>query len=387
MKPLVKPGIEVFLKKYVHQYKGKRIGLITNPTGVDSQLRSTADLLHQHPDIKITALYGPEHGIRGDIFAGDHVETGVDEKTGIPIFSLYGKTRRPTPEMLENIDVFLFDIQDVGARYYTFVYSMAYAMEAAREKGIEFVILDRPNPITGNMIDGPILDPKYSSFIGLYPIPVAHGLTVGELAMFFNKEFNINCHLTVIPMEGWNRDMEFSDTGLPWVLTSPMIPQASICWHYVMTGFIGELLSLSTGVGYTLPFEVVGAPFVQAEELAEAMNTLQLPGVLFRPLTFRPYFFKFTGEPCGGVQIHITDKKTLRPTAVGFHLFSTLLKLYPDKEIMEVSEERLKMFHQAVGTDRYDLVFSSSHSMTPVIEQWEQGLTEFNQKRKSYLLY
>lgn len=383
----VKPGIEVFLSEYASRYAGKHIGLITNPTGVDSQLRSTADLLFETPGLKLTALYGPEHGIRGDIFAGEHIANETDRKTGLPVFSLYGATRKPTPEMLEGIDVFFFDIQDVGARYYTFIYTMAYAMEAARDKGIEFVVFDRPNPITGTLTDGPVLDTRFSSFIGLYPIPIVHGLTVGELARLFNEEFGIGCQLTVIPMEGWHREMDFSQTGLPWILTSPQIPQASVCWHYVITGFIGELLSLSTGVGYTLPFEIIGAPFIHSDNLAAKMNRLNLPGILFRPLTFRPWYFKFKDEPCGGVQIHITDTRLLRPIETGLHLFATLLQEYPDAGIMEVDESRMKMFHQALGTDAYDSLLKQGTQVENIIEDYKRNLNIFNALRHNYFLY
>ena len=387
MKPKVKPGIEVFLSKYARNYRRKRFGLITNPTGIDSQLHSSVDLLYQCKDIKLVSLYGPEHGIRGDIFAGKHIENENDPKTNLPVFSLYGATRKPTPEMLKDIDVLVFDIQDVGARYYTYVYTMAYAMQTAKELGIEFMVFDRPNPLNGELIDGPTLDPRYSSFIGLYPIPIVHGLTVGELARFFNKEFNIGVKLTVVPMQGWKRKMQFEQTGLPWVLTSPQIPQPSTCWHYVITGFMGELLSLSTGVGYTLPFEIVGAPWLKAAEFSAQLNKRKLPGVLFRPLYFRPYFFKFADEPCGGVQIHITDRNLLKPVEVGMTVFAELVKQYPDAGIFEVTPERLKMYYQATGSDLYHHALLKGTPASQLIRSWKKDLVRFAKTRQSYLLY
>ena len=243
----VTPGVEVLLDDQKELLKGKKVGLITNPTGIDSKMNSIVDLLDEDPDIELTALFGPEHGVRGDAQAGAYVESYIDEKTGLPVYSLYGQTKKPTPEMLENVEVLVFDIQDVGTRHYTYIYTMAYAMEAAKENNIPIVVLDRPNPLGGLSVDGPVLEPEFSSFIGMYPIPTKHGMTAGELAFFFNEEFNIGADLKVVKMKGWKRSMDYDDTGLPFVLPSPNIPTVSTTFVYPATGLI-EGTNLSEGL-------------------------------------------------------------------------------------------------------------------------------------------
>lgn len=282
----VKPGIDVLLEKKVDVLKNKNVGLITNPTGINSKLESTIDLLHNHPDINLKAIFGPEHGARGNVNAGDKVEDLVDEKTGIPIFSLYGKNRRPNQEMLKDIDVLVYDIQDIGSRSYTYIYTMSFAMEAAKENNIPFVVLDRPNPLGGNIVDGPILEKQYKSFVGYYPIAYTYGMTCGELAMFFNKEYDINCDLEVVKMEGWKRNMTFEDTGLQWVPTSPHIPHSISALYYPLTGIIGELHTIDIGIGYTKPFELIGQEWMDGTELAKELNSRNLEGVHFRPMYY-----------------------------------------------------------------------------------------------------
>ncbi|MGH7454943.1 MAG: exo-beta-N-acetylmuramidase NamZ family protein, partial [bacterium] len=324
----VKPGIEVLVSQYQYLIEGKRVGLITNPTGVTSDLASTIDVLHNLPNVRLVALFGPEHGVRGDAFAGEKVNHSVDRKTGIPIYSLYnGPMAPPTPEMLQNIEVLIYDIQDIGSRPYTYIYTLALAMQGAAQAGIRVVVLDRPDPLGGDLIEGPVLDERFKSGIGMYPIPYIYGLTVGELARFFNEEFGIHAHLTVVPMEGWQRSMLFADTGLSWVLPSPHVPHPKTALYIAATGSIGELQSLSTGVGYTLPFELVGQTWIDPENLAAALNSRNLPGVRFRPLYFRPYYFGHKDKQLAGAQIHLTNPREFRPVLTQLHILSTLLKL------------------------------------------------------------
>lgn len=271
-------GVEVLLDEELDQLEGKNVGLITNPTGVDQELNSIVDTLHNHPDVNLVSLYGPEHGVRGSEQAGDYVEFYIDERTGLPVYSLYGETRKPTPEMLEGVDVLLFDIQDVGTRFYTYIYTMAYAMEAAAENDIEFMVLDRPNPIGGVSVEGPVLDPDYSSFVGLYPIPLRHGMTVGELALLFNDEFDIGADLSVVEMNGWERSDYYDDTPLEWVLPSPNMPTLDTAAVYPGAALI-EGTNVSEGRGTTKPFELIGAPFIDGVDLAEQLNNAGLPGV------------------------------------------------------------------------------------------------------------
>ena len=274
-KPKVELGVERLLED-PDLLKGKRVGLITNPTGVDSKMTSIVDLFAASDDFELTALYGPEHGVRGDAQAGSTVSSYIDDVTGLPVYSLYGATKKPTPEMLNDVDVLVFDIQDVGTRYYTYIYTMAYAMEAAAEQGIPFVVLDRPNPQGGLRVEGPVLDPTYSSFIGLYPIPLKHGMTVGELARLFNREYQIQADLEVVKMKGWKRSMSFEETGLPFVMPSPNMPTTDTVNVYPATGLF-EGTNLSEGRGTTKPFQLIGAPYIEAHDYAKTLNALRLP--------------------------------------------------------------------------------------------------------------
>ena len=325
----VTPGVEVLLDDQKELLKGKKVGLITNPTGIDSKLNSIVDLLYNDPDIELTALFGPEHGVRGDAQAGSYVEFYIDEKTGLPVYSLYGQTKKPTPEMLENVEVLLFDIQDVGTRHYTYIYTMAYAMEAAKENNIPIVVLDRPNPQGGLSVDGPVLEPEAASFIGLYPIPTKHGMTIGELANFFNEEFEIGADLTVVKMKGWKRSMDYDDTGLPFVLPSPNMPTVSTTIVYPATGLI-EGTNLSEGRGTTKPFELIGAPYINSTDLAAELNSLSLPGVKFRAASFTPTFSKHAGKLSHGVEIYVTDREEFDAIPTGLHIIKTIHDMYPN---------------------------------------------------------
>ncbi|MFJ7930341.1 exo-beta-N-acetylmuramidase NamZ domain-containing protein [Peribacillus sp. NPDC096448] len=381
-KQKVSPGIEVLLKEEKNVLSGKKVGLITNPTGIDSKLTSIVDLLNDDPDINLTALFGPEHGVRGDAQAGASVEYYIDEKTGLPVYSLYGKTKKPTPEMLKDVEVLVFDIQDVGTRYYTYIYTMAYAMEAAKENDIPFIVLDRPNPQGGELVDGPVLEPEFSSFVGLYPIPLKHGMTVGELATLFNKEFNIGADLKVIKMKGWKRDMDYDDTGLPFVLPSPNMPAVSTTFVYPATGLI-EGTNVSEGRGTTKPFELIGAPYINSDELAGKLNALRLPGVKFRAASFTPTFSKHAGKLSHGVEIYITDREEFKAVPTGLHIIKTIQDLYPgDFEFLAANN-----FNLLIGNGWVMSRIEDGSSVNEIMKEYQVKQDAFKKVRKNYLLY
>ena len=382
---IIKSGIDVLLEKRSELISGKRVGLITNPTGVTSGLQSTIDVLHESKRIELVALFGPEHGVRGEVEGGTWIASCTDEKTRVPVYSLYGKTKKATPEMLQGVDVLIYDIQDLGSRAYTYIYTMALAMEAAKENGIPFIVLDRPNPLGGNLIEGPVLDPKYKSFIGMYPIPYIYGLTVGELAMLFNEEFAIGVDLTVVPMEGWQRDMTFDDTGLEWVPTSPHISHAQTAFYFATTGCIGELHTVNEGVGYTSPFELIGAPWIDADDLAEELNQRNLPGVYFRPIHYRPFYFVFEKQRLQGVQIHILDTKKFKPMRTQIHILTALKRLYPQQGFFVT--DRIRKFYNAVGTDKVHSAIEAGMDADEIISSWQPELEKFIKLRKKYLIY
>ncbi|MCK2017839.1 exo-beta-N-acetylmuramidase NamZ family protein [Peribacillus frigoritolerans] len=381
-KQKVSPGIEVLLKEEKNVLSGKKVGLITNPTGIDSKLTSIVDLLHDDPDINLTALFGPEHGVRGDAQAGASVEYYIDEKTGLPVYSLYGKTKKPTPEMLKDVEVLVFDIQDVGTRYYTYIYTMAYAMEAAKENDIPFIVLDRPNPQGGETVDGPVLEPEFSSFVGLYPIPLKHGMTVGELATLFNKEFKIGADLKVIKMKGWKRDMDYDDTGLPFVLPSPNMPTVSTTFAYPATGLI-EGTNVSEGRGTTKPFELIGAPYINSDELAGKLNALRLPGVKFRAASFTPTFSKHAGKLSHGVEIYITDREEFKAVPTGLHIIKTIQDLYPgDFEFLAANN-----FNLLIGNGWIMSRIKEGTTINEILKEYQVKQDAFKKVRKNYLLY
>ncbi|WHY59030.1 exo-beta-N-acetylmuramidase NamZ family protein [Peribacillus simplex] len=381
-KQKVSPGIEVLLKEEKNVLSGKKVGLITNPTGIDSKLTSIVDLLNDDPDINLTALFGPEHGVRGDAQAGASVEYYIDEKTGLPVYSLYGKTKKPTPEMLKDVEVLVFDIQDVGTRYYTYIYTMAYAMEAATENDIPFIVLDRPNPQGGESVEGPVLEPEFSSFVGLYPIPLKHGMTVGELATLFNKEFKIGADLKVIKMKGWKRDMDYDETGLPFVLPSPNMPTVSTTFVYPATGLI-EGTNVSEGRGTTKPFELIGAPYINSEELAGKLNALRLPGVKFRAASFTPTFSKHAGKLSHGVEIYITDREEFKAVPTGLHIIKTIQDLYPgDFEFLAANN-----FNLLIGNGWVMSRIEEGSSINEIMKEYQVKQDAFKKVRKNYLLY
>jgi uncharacterized protein YbbC (DUF1343 family) len=380
-------GIEVLLQDELELIKDKRVGLITNPTGVDQNVTSIVDLLFNNPEVNLTALYGPEHGVRGSAQAGAYVEQYTDEKTGLPVYSLYGKTKKPTPEMLSNVDVLLFDIQDVGTRFYTYIYTMALAMEAAKENNIPIIVLDRPNPISGTKVEGPVLEDKYSSFIGEYPIPVRHGMTVGELAKLFNSEFEIGADLTVVEMEGWKRNMYYDETPLEWVLPSPNMPTLETAIVYPGAALI-EGTNVSEGRGTTKPFELIGAPFINSDNLAAKLNSYKLPGVTFRAASFIPTFSKHANVLSHGVQIHVTDRTAYKPFETGLYIVKTIHDMYPNEfQFRTPSTAGISFFDNLVGNGSIRADIEAGKSIEDMKAAWQTGLDEFNEIREKYLLY
>ena len=389
---VVKPGIDVLRERGFDVLKGKSVGLITNPTGITASLEATIDVLSKAPGLRLVALYGPEHGVRGDVEAGKYVENYIDAKTKLPVFSLYGKNRKPTPEMLAGVDVLVYDIQDIGVRSYTYISTMGRCMEAAAEQGIEFVVLDRPDPLTGDRVEGAVLDPSFRSFIGMYAIPYVYGMTAGELATMINEEGWLNggrrCHLTVVPMSGWKRWMWWEDTGLEWVLPSPHIPRSDTPMFYVMTGLLGELGTANQGVGYTLPFELVGAPWIEMSSFADALNARNLPGIVFRPISYKPFYFEDAEVQYQGVQLHIIDRQQLDLTAVQLTIIDVLRKEYPARDLFaKAKPERIGSFDKAAGTDELRKLFQAGKSLDEILEWGARQVSDFSVRRQKYLVY
>lgn len=388
---VVKPGIEVLRDNGFRQLAGKRVGLITNPTGIDNDMRSTIDILAEAPDVKLTALFAPEHGVRGNHVAGASIANDVDKKTGIPVYSLHGRTRKPTPEMLRDIDVLVYDIQDIGCRSYTFISTMGLAMEAAARDGKEFIVLDRPNPLGGRRVEGNIVEKGRESFVGQYPIPYIYGLTPGELATYLNANGltgQKKVDLTVIPMEGWHRDMTFADTGMPWVLPSPHIPTTDAALLYPATGIMGELDYVSIGVGYTLPFSLTGAPWIDATALSDRLNAIGLDGVEFRPIYFKPFYAMFKGENLGGIQIYVRERATAPLSIIQFYIMQELAALYPNhKAFTSAQASRLKMFDQVCGSPEVRRLFSTHYKVADMKEFWDKDASRFKEASTKYYLY
>jgi len=388
--PRVKTGIEVLRENNFKILQGKRVGLITNPTGVDSQLKSTVDILNEAPGVKLVALYGPEHGVRGDVYAGDKVETTIDKQTGIPVYSLYGKTRKANAEMLKDVDVLVYDIQDIGCRSYTYISTMGLAMEAAAENNIEMVVLDRPNPVGGLKVEGNLAEDKFISFVSQFKIPYLYGLTCGELAKMLNGEKMLNgqCKLTVVPMKGWKRSQTFDQTGLPWVLTSPHVPHATSSFYYAASGILGEFSFMSIGVGYTLPFQLFAKDSIDASTLSQRLNDLQLPGVLFRPIYLKPFYAVGQGKNYSGVQFYLTDYKKVRLTEIQFYVMQVMAELYPDKKCFGPdTEKRYDMFDKVCGSDQIRLLMSKKMKVEDMLPYWRKDEAAFQQLSKKYYLY
>jgi uncharacterized protein YbbC (DUF1343 family) len=374
-------GIEVLLHDRLDLIRGKHVGLITNPTGVDRQLVSDVDLLARAPGVHLVALFGPEHGIRGAHQAGASVGSDHDPMTGLPVYSLYGKTRQPTPAMLKGVDVLVFDIQAVGARFYTYLYTMADAMKAAAAAHIPILVLDRPNPIGGTKVQGPVLDPKFASFVGEYPIPLRYGMTIGELAELFNRQFHIGADLTVVKMRGWKRSMYYDDTPLQFVMPSPNMPTETTALVYPGMGLV-EGTNVSEGRGTTRPFELVGAPWIDADDLARALNDKHLDGVRFRPVHFTPTFSKYEGKPCNGIEVHVMDRDAFNPVVVGLAVIATIHSLYPHQFAFDASD-----FDRLVGNVWVRQDIEKGVPVAEMQRRWQTGLSQFEQVRQKYLLY
>ncbi len=379
-------GVDVFFEEgHLEQLKGKKIAVLTNHTGVDSKSRSTLQLFQERGEI--SAVFSPEHGLKGQHYAFESVGHGTEK--GVPIYSLHGETRRPKPEMLKDLDVIIYDIQCTGVRAYTYPTTLFYMMEAAAKLGIEVVVLDRPNPINGLIVDGPMLEDKWRSFIGYINIPYCHGMTIGELARFFNEEHKVGCKLKVIPMKGWSRSMSYRDTELAWIPPSPNVPEADTPLFSSSTGILGELGILNIGVGFTLPFKIVGAPWIDAKDFAEKLNGQKLPGVRFQPYHFRPFWGLYKGLDCEGILIQITDIKTYKPLSVQFLLLGMLKTLYPKEFMKRLTETKRKdLFCKASGTDAvYEILVNEKYPAWKLIELHKSEREAFLEKRKKYLLY
>lgn len=391
MKNRVRLGLERFLEREAFEVKGQRVGLICNPATVDHDFRHAADLFFAHPAIELTALFGPQHGIRGE--TQDNMiewEGFRDSRTGVMAWSLYGEFRQPTAEMLAEVDLLVFDVQDVGTRVYTFIYTMALAMAAVRQAGKRMVVLDRPNPINGEAIEGDLLRPGTESFVGMYPIPMRHGMTVGELALMFNREFGIGCDLTVVPMDGYRRADWFDQTDAPWVLPSPNMPTLETAVVYPGTVYV-EGCTFSEGRGTTRPFEINGAPWIDSYQLAARLNGADLPGVRFRPHSFMPTFQKHAGELCHGVQLHVHDRDRFRPVESGIGMIKAIHDLYPESFAWqdppyEYVYDRLPFDVIAGGTTLREQI-EAGMELNDIAASWRADEARFREQRRPYLLY
>jgi uncharacterized protein YbbC (DUF1343 family) len=370
---------------------GQRIGLVANPSSVDRHLEHAAGLLAARSDMTLAALFGPQHGFHANL-QDNMIETPHqrDERRRIPVYSLYSETREPTPDMLEGLDLLVIDLQDVGARIYTFIYTMANCLKAAGRLDLPVIVCDRPNPIGGAAVEGPMLEPGYESFVGLFPMPMRHGLTIGELALLFNDVFELGARLEVAPMEGWRREMYFDETGLPWVMPSPNMPTLDTAFVYP-GAVLFEGTQLSEGRGTTRPFEQVGAPWIDAERLARSLNDLQLPGARFRPVHFEPTFHKFSGQTCGGCQLHVTDRDRFRPVLASVAWMRALREQAPARFTWrqppyEYEHDKMPIDILA-GSDRLRQQIEAGTSAREVAGEWDEGVATFEKIRAEYLRY
>lgn len=388
----IKTGIEVLKSQNFRYLEGKRVGLITNPTGVDNELRSTIDILHEAPNVNLVALYGPEHGVRGDVHAGDHVSDQRDPATGLPVYSLYGKTRKATPEMLKDVDVLVYDIQDIGCRSFTYISTLGLAMEAAAENGKELIVLDRPNPLGGLKVEGNLTEDDCISFVSQFKIPYVYGLTCGELALMLNGERiltgGMQCKLTVIKMKGWKRRMDYTATGLQWIPSSPHIPHPHSAFFYPVSGILGELGYMSIGVGYTIPFQMFAAPWAEADKLADALNALHVPGVIFRPIYLKPFYSVGQGQQLQGVQVHITDYARAPLSPLQFLVMQEVARLWPDRAVFDHADKgRFAMFDKVCGSRQIRERFTKTNRWEDIRPYWEKDVESFRRLSKKYYLY
>ena len=370
---------------------GRRIGLVCNPASVDGALRHTADRLVGDPEVTVGALFGPQHGFRSDV-QDNRIETPHerDARRSIPVYSLYSETREPTAEMLEAVDVLVVYLQDVGTRVYTYIYTMANCMRAAARHGVPVVVCDRPNPVGGIEVEGSRLDPAYASFVGQFPIPLRHGMTIGELARMFNEDFGINCSLDVVPLSGWQRSMYFDETGVPWVMPSPNLPTLDSTIVYPGAVLI-EGTRLSEGRGTTRPFELIGAPWIDGDRLADAMNAKHLPGIHFRAACFEPTFQKHARQTCGGCQLHVLDRETFRPIRTAVELIAEFRAQDPARfawrEPPYEYEHQKQPIDILFGSDRLRTTIDAGGSVSTLVESWGTDEDAFRRARQRYLLY
>ena len=381
----ITPGIEVLLSDRLESLKGKRVALLTNQTGVDRKGVSNVDLLRAHPSINLVALFSPEHGVRGAAQAGEKVASGIDPKSGLPVHSLYGETKMPTAKMMQGIDIVLVDLQDVGTRFYTYASTLLYMLRAAETSGSEVIVLDRPNPQGGVMIEGPVLEPAFASFVGSYAVPVRHGMTFGELAQMFVGEDRLRTRLRVIPMRGWSRDLApYLAWDLPWVPPSPNMLSPRTAAVYPGTALF-EGTNISEGRGSEKPFEYIGGPFIDGAALAQRLHAMGLPGVDFKPVSFTPDFSKYAGQHCHGVWVILTNNKTFQPFRTGIALVKTVHDMYPDK--FEFRPGAPSFFDQMAGTDSVRKGILDGKSVSDIERQWQDGLNAFMHVRARYLMY
>jgi uncharacterized protein YbbC (DUF1343 family) len=392
MSGTVKTGLDMLEKAWPRDLRGARTGLLVHPASVNRHLEHASDLLFRSRKCVLKALFGPQHGIRGE--TQDNMiewEGFPDRKTGLPVYSLYGRTRRPAPEMLRGLDLVVIDLQDIGARYYTFIWTMALVMDACASEGKKVIILDRPNPIGGRLTEGPVLRPEFASFVGLRPLTIRHAMTTGEIALYLRETFYPALDLRVIPMEGWRREMWFEDTGLPWVLPSPNMPTTDTAAVYPGMCLL-EATNLNEGRGTTRPFEIFGAPFVEPDLFIRRYRDYRLRGAVLRPLSFLPTFQKHAGELCGGAQVHVTDRKRFRPFKTAVAILKTLSELYPDrfswKKPPYEYEEMLLPIDILAGTDSLRRDIQNATPLSIMEEKWSVESREFDRKvRKQFLLY
>lgn len=389
---MVRTGIEVLRENNFEALSGKRVGLLTNPSAVDSRFVSTYDVLRHAPNVELKALFGPEHGFAAAAPEGGAVESTRDSKTGLPVYSLYGDTLRPTPDMLQDLDIMVCDIQDVGVRFYTYLWTLSHVIEACGQHGVAVLILDRPNPL-GDRVAGPPLLPPFASFVGRYNVPIQHGMTLGELAQLLNGEWNRHpAELEVIQCEGLQRDMRWQDTGLPFVITSPAMPHLFTVMQYPGACLI-EGTTLSEGRGTSLPFEIVGAPYIDGARLADVLNAIGHADVRFRPHAFMPTISKYAGTTCYGVQVHITDSDAFRPIETWLSVIMAIRQLYPKAfdwlPLTQAQVDRSAVLHfdRLIGSDQPRLLIEAEASLSQIIAGWPDFCDEFRLQRSPYLLY
>jgi uncharacterized protein YbbC (DUF1343 family) len=385
-------GIDVLQRENFSLLAGKKIGLITNQSGVNSKLELTLDIFKKAKNFKLTSVFSPEHGLKGLIGSGQSYENEIDSSSGIKYYSLYGKTQKPTIQMLKGIDVLVYDIQDIGCRSYTYISTLGLAMEAAAENKIDFVILDRPNPLGGLRIEGNIVEDDFISFVSRYKIPYVYGLTCGELARLLNEErmlkSGVKCNLNIVMMDGWTRNMKFNDTGLIWVPSSPNIPYQETPFYLVGSGILGELVVIGIGISYTLPFQTFAAEWIDADTLASYMNKLNLPGVIFRPISYKPLYGTWEDKILNGVQIHITDFDKINLIELQFYFLQIQHELHPNENVFALATTlRMKMFDNVLGTDNIRKNFMRRFRVSDIHDYLMKDVERFREVSKKYMMY